>query len=532
MNNHFFHRGDTTLLKLLPIGIQSFKKIIDGGYLYVDKTRDIYRLITEGEVYFLSRPRRFGKSLLLSTLEAIFLGQRELFKGLWIDSVDHAWEPHPVIRIDFSQFRVEDAGMLKVKLEERIQEVAVSYGVTCNIGDYQKQFRDLIRQLSDKGKVVVLIDEYDKPIIDNIEDVEKAGRIRDILKGFYEVLKGLDEYLRFVFLTGVSKFSKVGVFSGLNHLKDITLDNRNCALLGMTQEEVETCFSDHLEAFSKQASLPVPDLIEKIRYWYNGFCFSSACVPIYNPFSLLMLLDMQEFRNYWFETGTPTFLIRLLKSRNYDIQDMDDMQVDELAFSSYEVDDLNPEALLFQTGYLTIKGYDPEPRLFRLSYPNFEVKNAFIRYLLSAFSKANISKTGGYLWQLLTTLRVGDMNRFFEVLQIFFAGIPYDIQIKAERYYQTIFFLIFRLIGLQIGVEVRTSKGRIDAVVEIDEGIFIFEFKMGGTAQAALAQIHEKGYATPYKNQKQPVVLIGAVFGIKGEGIVEWATASPPVSAL
>jgi hypothetical protein len=511
--------------KPLPIGIQSFADLITGGFLYVDKTRYIYEMVRYSKgVYFLSRPRRFGKSLLLSTLEAIFLGHRELFKGLWIDSTDYAWEPHPVIRIDFSQFKVSSAEDFPQILIRQIQKMADRYQVKHSEGFYFEQFSDLIIQLSRQGKVVVLIDEYDKPIIDNIEDVEKACRIRDILKGFYEVLKGLDEYLRFVFLTGVSKFSKVGVFSGLNHLKDITLDNRNCALLGMTQEEVETCFSDHLEAFSKQVSLPVPDLIEKIRYWYNGFCFSSACVPIYNPFSLLMLLDMQEFRNYWFETGTPTFLIRLLKSRNYDIQDMDDMQVDELAFSSYEVDDLNPEALLFQTGYLTIKGYDPEPRLFRLSYPNFEVKNAFIRYLLSAFSQANISKTGGYLWQLLTTLRVGDMNRFFEVLQIFFAGIPYDIQIKAERYYQTIFYLIFRLIGLQIGVEVRTSKGRIDAVVEIDEGIFIFEFKMGGTAQAALTQIHEKDYATPYNNQKQPVVLIGAVFGIKGEGIVDWTS--------
>ncbi len=294
-----------------------------------------------------------------------------------MDGADYAWDPHPVIRIDFSQFRVENSDMLKIKLEERIQEIAAGYGVTCSIGDYQKQFRDLIRQLSIQGKVVGLIDEYDKPIIDNIEDVENSKRIRDVLKGFYEVLKGLDEYLRFVFLTGVSKFSKVGVFSGLNHLKDITLDNRNAALLGMAQEEVETCFSEHIEAFSTQGSIPVPELIEKIRHWYNGFCFSSTCIPIYNPFSLLMVLDMQEFRNYWFETGTPTFLIRLLKTRNYDIQDIEDMNVDELAFSSFEVDNLRPVALLVQTGYLTIKAFDSNSGMYRLSYPNFEVKHAF-----------------------------------------------------------------------------------------------------------------------------------------------------------
>ena len=233
-------------------------------------------------------------------------------------------------------------------------------------------------------------------------------------------------------------------------------------------------------------------------------------------------MDMQDFRNYWFETGTPTFLIRLLKTRNYDIRDLDNMRVDELAFSSYEVDDLKPVALLFQTGYLTIKDYDPVSRLFRLSYPNFEVKNAFMRYLLGAFSTADTAMTGGYLWELVTALRVGDMSKFFDVLQIFFAGIPYDIQIKQERYYQTIFYLIFKLIGLQVGVEVRTSRGRINAVAELEEGVFVFEFKLGGNAKRALAQIHDRGYAKPYTGETRPVYLIGAVFGAKGQGVVDW----------
>ena len=508
--------------KHLPIGIQSFKKVIDGGYLYVDKTRDIYRLVTEGVVYFLSRPRRFGKSLLLSTLEAIFLGQRELFNGLWIDGTDYGWEPHPVIRIDFSQFKVTSAEDFPQILIRQLRKIADRYRLKLSEGFYFEQFTDLIIQLSNKGKVVVLIDEYDKPIIDNIDDVEKARRIRDILKGFYEVLKGMDEYLRFVFLTGVSKFSKVGVFSGLNHLKDITLDNRNCALLGMTQEEVESCFSDHLEAFSRYASISIPDLIEKIRLWYNGFCFSSACVPIYNPFSLLMLLDMQEFRNYWFETGTPTFLIRQIRQRGYNVEDMERLQVNELAFASYEIDRLTVLPLLVQTGYLTIKSYDPKRRLFTLDYPNLEVRESFLKYLIDEFTPVQKETSDAYLWQMIDAMRAGDIEQVFAVLQVFFAGIPYDIQIKAERYYQTIFYLIFRLIGLQIGVEVRTSKGRIDAVVEIDEGIFIFEFKLGGTAQAALAQIHDRGYAAPYQNRKQPVILIGAVFGSQGEGIVDW----------
>ena len=511
------------MAKPLPIGIQSYGDLITGGFLYVDKTKWIYEMVRYPKgVYFLSRPRRFGKSLLLSALEAIFLGRRELFKELWIDGSDYAWNPHPVIRIDFSQFRVTSAGELPQALIRQIRMIADRYQVNLRDGFYYEQFADLIIQLSRQGKVVVLVDEYDKPIIDNIENIDETKQIRDVLKGFYEVLKGLDDYLRFVMLTGVSKFSKVGVFSGLNHMKDITMDNRFGALLGMTQEEMETSFADYIQTFSMNSGIHAPDLVAEIRRWYNGFCFSKACVPVYNPFSLLLLMDMQDFRNYWFETGTPTFLIRLLKTRNYDIQDLENMRVDELAFSSYEVDDLKPVALLFQTGYLTIKDYDPVSRLFRLSYPNFEVKNAFMRYLLDAFSTADTAMTGGYLWELVTALRAGDMSKFFDVLQIFFAGIPYDIQIKQERYYQTIFYLIFKLIGLQVGVEVRTSRGRIDAVAELEEGVFVFEFKLGGNAKRALTQIHDRGYAKPYTGGTRPVYLIGAVFGAKGQGVVDW----------
>jgi len=461
------------MTKPLPIGIQSFEKLITGGFLYVDKTRDIYRMITEGVAYFLSRPRRFGKSLLISTLEAIFQGKRELFNGLWIDGSDYVWNAHPVIRIDFSQFRVTSPDELRQNLMERIQELAKANGLICDTGDYQKRFRDLIIQLSSQGQVVVLVDEYDKPIMDNIGNVETATRIRDVLKGFYEVLKGLDEYLRFVFLTGVSKFSKVGVFSGLNHLKDITLDMRFGALLGMTQEEVESCFPEYLNIFSQNAGMSVPELIAKIRHWYDGFCFSKAGVHIYNPFSLLMLLDMQDFRNYWFETGTPTFLIRLIRSQKYDVRELEDLQVNELAFSSYEIDHLDVLPILVQTGYLTIKGYDSTRRLYTLDYPNFEVRESFVKYLIDEFSPVRKEVADAHVWQMIDAMRAGDMNRFFEVLQIFFAGIPYDIQIRQERYYQTVFYLIFKLMGLQAGVEVRTSRGRMDAA---GEGLWVGAF--------------------------------------------------------
>jgi hypothetical protein len=294
------------------------------------------------------------------------------------------------------------------------------------------------------------------------------------------------------------------------------------ALPGITQKELTGYFREEISAFALSMQQTEAHLLEQIQYWYNGFCFSADGESVYNPFSLLLLFKQKRFANYWFETGTPTFLIRLLKSRQYDIRNLEDMRVDELAFSSYELDDLKPEALLVQTGYLTIKDYDSISGLFRLSYPNFEVKNAFMRYLLDAFSPGKMAQTGGYLWDLTQSLRAGDMPRFFDVLQIFFAGIPYDIQIRQERYYQTVFYLIFKLMGLQAGVEVRTSKGRIDAVVEMDEGIFLFEFKLGGNAETALTQIRDREYATPYAGTGKPVHLVGAVFGTEGQGIVDW----------
>ncbi|MBN1486087.1 MAG: ATP-binding protein [Anaerolineae bacterium] len=510
-------------MRHLPIGIQTFSHIIQGDFLYVDKTHWVYKLIQAPKgVYFLARPRRFGKSLLLSTLEAVFTGQKALFKGLWIDECDYNWSVHPVVRIDFSLFRVDNAEELKQKLTERLTEIAVDQGVVLGAGDYQKKFRDLLRALSSRNPVVVLIDEYDKPIIDNIDNSEEAVRIRDVLKSFYGVLKGMDAYLRFVLLTGVSKFSKVGVFSGMNNLQDITFDDRFAALPGITQEEVINFFSEYIQAAANHLNLSRSELLSEVKRWYNGFCFSKQCLPVYNPFSLLLFFDTRDFRNYWFETGTPTFLIELLKNRNYDVRALENLRIDELAFSSYEVENLRPVPLLFQTGYLTIKHYDPVSHLYTLSYPNYEVQNAFLRYLLGAFSPVDNGVAGGYLWRLVDALRVQDWELFFETLHIFFAGIPYDIQIPRERYYQTIFYLIFRILGLQVDAEVRTNRGRIDAVIKLQEGIFVFEFKLEGTVVEALEQIAERGYAAPYLQQGKPVYAIGVVFGIEERGIVDW----------
>lgn len=511
--------------KPLPIGVQTFRDIIQGGFLYVDKTRIIHELIhdTKG-VFFFSRPRRFGKSLLVSTLEEIFLGHRQLFQGLWLDDSPYAWPQHPVIHIDFSRHRVHSAAGLEIVIGETLQRIAVDHGIDVHGHTHLSQFENLIRGLAAQNQVVILIDEYDKPILDNIEDRAEAQRIQDVLKGFYTVIKSLDAHIRFVFLTGISKFSRVGVFSGLNNLQDISLHDRYATLLGFTQAEVEQNFGAYLHDFAVRNEQDLVTTLAEIRAWYNGFCFSRRCETVYNPFSMLLLLDSQDFRNYWFESGTPTFLVKLIQQQNYDIQQLDDLNVDELAFSTYEIDRLQVLPLLYQTGYLTIKGYDAQRQLYRLGYPNREVEKAFTQVLLGRFGAVDESLTGGYLWRLIDALGERNLAQFFELLDAFFAGIPYDIQIGQERYYQTIFYLIFRLIGLEIEAEVRTSRGRIDTVVALADTVYLFEFKLDGDPDAALAQIQARGYAEAYAQSGKTLILAGVNFDTTLRGIAGWQT--------
>ena len=516
-------------MKPLPVGTPTFfKDMIEGGYLYIDKTRYIYELVRYPKgVYFLSRPRRFGKTLLISTLAEIFAGHRELFAGLWIDESDYEWEAHPVVRIDLSQLKVTTAEQLERGLKRILSHIARLHNVQLKEGAYYEQFYDLIFELALKGGkgVVVLIDEYDKPLLDNIEDTDEARRIREVLKGFYTILKAMDEHLRFVFLTGVSKFSKVGVFSGLNNLDDITMSRHYATLLGITEEELRDYFDDYLASLSATLAQPQPALRQHIRRWYDGFCFAANAQNVYNPFSIMKLFKHDHFSNFWFETGTPTFLIKLIKEKGYNIRLMENLLVDELAFSSYEVGDLGVIPLLFQTGYLTIKGYDPETRLYRLYYPNYEAENAFSKYLLSAFTPVKNGLVGSYLQQLAQAMRAQAWEDFFETLQVFFADIPYDIQLSQEKYYQSIFYLIFKLIGLHIDAEVRTNRGRIDAVIEIGERVLIFEFKLDASADEALAQIKARGYAEKYA-ARADITLIGVAFSTETRGVEAWEVES------
>ncbi len=526
-------------MRPLPIGIQTFEGIIKGEYVYVDKTNYIYELVKPGirpdagsPKFFLSRPRRFGKSLTISTLEALFLGKRPLFEGLWITThTDYAFETFPVLRFDLSNIGKEEGAQLAKSLCFRVQDLANQYQVEVDpertLG---QQFAQLIQRVAShtQNRVVVLVDEYDAPIIRHITDTQKAADNRDVLREFYTTLKAEDAHMRFVLLTGVSKFSKVSVFSGLNNLKDLTMDHRYAAMCGYTQAELESNFADRIAALAPKEELSVPQVLEKIQQWYNGYRFSEVDVKVYNPFSTLLLFDQQVFKAHWFETGTPTFLVELVKRTDFDIPSVEQAEVDEGAFSTYEIENLNPLALLVQTGYLTIQDYDKVRQTYRLGYPNYEVENHLLVSLMKGYTESH-AVTEGSLWRLIDALGESDVDLFFEVLQIFFAKIPYTIQLKNEKYYQTIFYLIFTLMGLRIQAEVTTNRGRIDAVVETEKEIFIFEFKLQGTAEEALQQILDKGYGQKYQDRGKPLRLFGVSFDPTERNVNRWVEA--PVRA-
>lgn len=511
------------MLRPVQASAYTFRDIIAGGFVYVDKTRVIYELVRYNKgAYFLARPRRFGKSLLVSTLNELFRGQRELFQGLWITGSDYAWQPHPVVHIDFSRYQIGSADELKDAIGRHTRQIGQEYGVGLADGPFDALFSELILRLARERQVVVLIDEYDKPILDNIADLPTARAIRDTLRGFYTTIKSLDAYLRFVFITGVSKFSRVGIFSGMNNLDDLTADARFATLLGLTEEEVQSHFQEHIAVIASAQGSQPDEIMAQLRRWYNGYCFVAGCPNVYNPFSTLQFLAKQRFANYWFETGTPTFLLQLLKAGAYDVPELEELRVRELAFSTYEIESLSILPLLFQTGYLTIKGYEPTRRVYTLGYPNFEVEEAFIAYLLAEFNAQERSVNDNALWKLITALESHDLEGFFAILSVFFANVPYDIQIRQEKYYQTIFYLILKLMGTAIDVEVRTNRGRMDAVVSLSDHLYIFEFKLDGSAEAALAQIAAEDYAGKFGLDPRPLTFVGVNFDSQSRQVQAW----------
>ncbi len=493
-------------MKKLPIGIQNLPEIIENNYVYVDKTEYIYRLFT-GKYYFLSRPRRFGKSLLLSTLKEIFSGNRELFQGLWIyDQI--AWEKYPVILIDFSIITHANGGEDFAKnINFFLDMTAKDYVFSLEAQQTKEKFYELFKKLSQKyGKIVLLIDEYDKPIIDHIENLEQANSNKEVLAGFYEVIKNIDSFLNFVFITGVSKFSKVSLFSRLNNLEDITLNKDLAAICGYTQIELEENFAAYLEVLQQENHLEKAKLLTKIQKWYNGYSWAGGQQRVYNPFGILNLFKSKEFHNYWFGTATPTFLIKLIKDQKIIVEDFEGYQAGEEIFDSFDLEKLDPGALLFQTGYLTIKKV--RNRLVTFSYPNFEVKESFLVHLLAAFTNNYPSKIKPIYLTMLEDLAEENFAKFQRAVTALFAGIPSHLHLEQESYYHSLCYLLLALLGAEIALEENTDKGRIDAVLELKQLVYIIEFKMD-TAREAMQQIKDRRYYEKYSNDLRKVILLG-----------------------
>ena len=485
----------------LPIGIQSFRSLIDGGYVYVDKTERIHRLFESGKFFFLSRPRRFGKSLLVSTLKEIFLGSRDLFEGLWIyDKIE--WEIRPVIHLDFNALTSHETPLSEA-IERRLDQIAEEYGVSLPTLPYHEKFERLIQTLGQEKKVAILIDEYDKPIVEYIDHLDKAAENREILRSFYRVIKSSDAFIHFFFLTGIAKFAKVSIFSDLNNLSDITFNKKFGELTGYTQAELEHYFPTEISILGEAYQEVYPEILPAIKNWYNGYSWDGQH-RVYNPFSILNLFFAEDIADYWFSTGTPTFLIKLFQSRNYHLTDLQSVELYRSDFDAFDVETLDLSILLFQTGYLTVKKYHISSRSYSLGFPNREVEFAFSRHLLRAYTPERPNNAPGLLIQMEEAFFNGEVDRLIELIQGVFADIVYPINAhqadslqEKERFYHSHFLTILKLQNISISPEVLTFNGRIDAVVQTPKLIYIIEFKVG-EASDALKQIQEKEYHLKY----------------------------------
>ncbi len=512
-------------MKKLTSSVYTFKDLIGNNFLYVDKTEYIWSLIEPGkEMYFLSRPRRFGKSLTISTLESVFNGEKELFKGLAIYNKDYDWKKYPIIHIDFADTNADSPTALKEDISERLNDIAEKHKIALTRTSIQARFRQLINKLSTRNPVVILVDEYDKPILGNISN-PKIKEILKVLKGFYSVIKATEGKQRFVLLTGVSKFAHVSVFSDLNNLTDITMTADYATLMGYTQDELEEYFGDRIETIARQQSISRQELLNKLKQWYNGYCFEETAETVYNPVSIAQFFNNHgKFNNYWFDTGTPTFLLELAKKAEFDFENALTRPVSGMVFKSYEIEKLDTLALLVQTGYLTIKGTEEKysRTFYRLGFPNLEVEEAFNTYLLSNYADAPKEAIDDLSVRLADQVESGDVDGFMNLMSGFFKKVPYDIHVDREAYYQTIFFVLFLLIGIHIEAESRTSDGRIDAVACNGDWIYLFEFKLDKSAKTALKQIKDKEYFEKYLHAGKRIMMVGVNFDSKTGKIKSW----------
>ena len=526
----------------LPIGIQSFKDLREKNFLYVDKTAYLSRLVNNSKVYFLSRPRRFGKSLFLSTLAAYFLGQKELFKDLYIEQAEEeqavreqrsAWLEYPVLYLDFNTGQYELTGALDETLSYFLDTEEPRYNLQKSGLSHAKRFTSLIKAAYQQtGKqVVILVDEYDKPLLQTMGVNEELNEhYRNTLKAFYSVIKTCDQYIRFAFLTGVTKFSKISIFSDLNNLRDISMEKQYAGICGLSQTELEETFQQDIQVLADEQDLTYQEALAALKQWYDGYLFHPAGEGMYNPFSVLSALAKKEISSYWFGTGTPTFLVNFLKEAHYYIPDLDgNVELNQTGLETYRAVAQDALPILFQAGYLTIKKYIKDLRLYQLGFPNDEVRYGFLENLLPAYSGLTLSQSGVWIGRFVQDIRKGNVDEFMERLKSIISGIAYDnfteqnLKLR-EQNYQTAVYLVFALMGQFVQTEVHCATGRADCVLKTADTVYIFEFKLSGngSAEEALNQIKTQEYAAPYKGRGQKIVLIGAGFDEEKRTIRDW----------
>ena len=483
-------------MKNLPIGIQNIQEIITDGYIYVDKTQFALELIQTGKHYFLSRPRRFGKSVFVSTLEEIFKGNKALFEGCHIAQSNYDWKPYPVLLLDFGDIANETTKELKADLSDALTKMGIEQSITVEGPSLQSQLKALIKALAKNGKVVVLIDEYDKPLIDNLHNQKIAEGNRRLLQSFFGALKSLDKHIKFTFITGISKFSKVSLFSGANHLKDISMDARYAAMMGYTQEELIECFDEHIQDIAQERNQQgepstKEEVLAEIKDWYNGYRFSEEEIYVYNPFSTLNYLDEKKADSYWFATGTPFFLTEQIKKHSKDLVPLSGTKAksDEL-MSSGNITEIDIKALMFQSGYLTIESYNEKTRYYQLGFPNKEVREAFIHSLVKHFAKLNAKFSA----EMRTLLDKHNLTVFFEKIKLRFNKFPYQTFSKAQEHtYHGLLLSLLNGMDLEVSSEISSSWGRLDLLIQMPQTSYVIELKLDSTPEAGLKQIISKG---------------------------------------
>lgn len=508
-----------------PIGQQSFHKLREDGFLYVDKTRLVYELVNDSHYVFLARPRRFGKSLLLSTIKAYFEGRKDLFHGLEIEKLEKEWKKHPVFLLELSRINNNSTDSINASLDQQFSVWEKDLNINNENPEFGSRFSTILLESFKKTgeRAVVLVDEYDNPLINTLGQSDIHERNRTLLKSVYSNLKALDEYIRFGMLTGVSRFSKMSVFSGLNNLRDITFSNQFSAICGITREEIKSFIKHGVENLAKEVGKDFEETMEELAKWYDGYHFSEKCPDLYNPFSILNAMANREIKPYWFATGTPEFLVTRLNIEKDNFLKVFQDKALETSLASSDTSFKSPVPLLYQTGYLTIKDYDPSTCIYTLGIPNKEVEKALFPYLVSEFSDETQEDIVADSIHMKQCLENKDVEGFMEVFKSFLAGIPYDIiPVVNEKYFQNTLFLLFRTMPLEVDGERRTSDGRADLVVKTERYIYVIELKLDQSAEKALQQINEKGYALPYRNSGKEIVKIGISFSSETRNISSW----------